>query len=554
MQLPGNPLNSNFGMSTYANLSTLVEDNFSLVDENTMIWEGELPFVEGNVFPTKAIQDRANRIKTNDALYRNDRFYEIFNTLFNFNDSQVDVVTKQPILRTTPNLPDYALITDTWVDNLASKEPSIDGTDEVRISGVSSLLGATNFGSTYQNIIRASIFKYGNQPVRIDCAEGGNPRVVTMPTKTWIPFVSPSDPTSIEVNCFFNIYEKQKQKYIEFILYHETVEKAGLIEKYTFYYGVGRGKNQSKTIGAQVDYQKDEAFGGAGVSPIVVFTGVNDGNSPYGIDQYSRWEASIVSSIKAFETVLVLLERSKEMIRVVPDSVTHRDEATGQTHYRQMGAIGIDTEEGRDASNYVHYAVPTIPLQQAIEAWKETMTRVSRDTDLAYSIFDTRILGANATGKAVKASMAKTETKGNTYITLLNYPTKQLISKMALAGGYDLPLNDFSVYINNGFIRDDETVVEMVHKRLGNGQASISLAKAIAIIDNIPMSEAQKYADELLGHPVQDTKDVEDTNAGGNSAVSNIRLEVSSQDTGINATPHKEPNKFYTHSDGDHHL
>ena len=84
----------------FSNIRYLVEDNFSVVPENTIIWEGELPFKEGDEFPTKFIQERANIFKTNEALYKCEAYDQIFDTIVNFNDYMRDAVTNYPIIKT----------------------------------------------------------------------------------------------------------------------------------------------------------------------------------------------------------------------------------------------------------------------------------------------------------------------------------------------------------------------------------------------------------------------------------------------------------------------
>ena len=530
----------------FNNINLLEEDNFSIVPPNTLIWEGELPFKENDVFPTPFIQERANIIKTNESLYKSERFQDIFSTLFNFNDFMVDAITNMQILRLIPYLPDFRSITDIWVDLISAKAPKIEGSDEKKVGDVATLVGSSNFAPTFQELVKHSLFMFGNAVCRVDRQIGGNARVVLMPLKTWIPFVSETDATSIDVNCFFNIYPIDKSNhYCEFILYHEGGDDAGKIEKYTFEY-----HKSGRKLGKLIDHVEDEAFDGAGVSPIVVFTGQKMGNTVYGEGQYRKWEPSITSSMRAYETILVLLERTKEINRVMPEGATFRDESTGVTYSRQTGSMQYDIEDKRNAQDYVHYATPEIKMKEANEAYKETLTRVSRDTDLSYTMFDTKELGSQMSGKALKTAMYRTELRAKSLSTLINNSAKQLVVKLALASGVEIDQSDFSLITESGFVHDEETLVEMINSRLGN-QVSLTLADAIARMDDVPLGEARRRANEILGIEPEETEETELTDTGDESVVAEVQLtNVSeSDDKVISGVNSKE--QIYLLSDGD---
>lgn len=520
----------------FSNIRYLVEDNFSVVPENTIIWEGELPFKEGDEFPTKFIQERANIFKTNEALYKCEAYDQIFDTIVNFNDYMRDAVTNYPILRVIPFLPDFRLVTDTWVDLLSAKCPKIDGSDTAKIRKVSSIVSNSNFAVAFQSAVRGSLIMYGNAVFRIDRQRGGNPKIVEMPIKSWIPFVNENDITTIDVNCFFNIYKRGGRYYCEFILYHED----GKIEKYTFEYD-----KQAKKLGKQINYETDEAFFGKGVSPIVVFTGFKIGNSVYGEDQYRKWESSIVSSMKAYETILVLLERCKEIFRVIPEGAAQTDQNTGITFMQQTGAIMYKNNENGKAPE-VNIIVPEVLMKEAIDGYKETVVRVSRDTDLSYTLFDTKELGTQMTGKALKTAMYRTELKAKSMSTLIINSAKMLVVKLALASGVDIDLSDFTLTAESGFVNDIETITEIVQKRNG-GAITLSVEDSIAILDDVSMVEAEARARQLRGEPPIEQDDLSNTDSGDASMVSDVGLTHQStmDDKPISNDKNGQPLRFY---------
>jgi hypothetical protein len=497
-----------------SNITLLTEDDFSVVPENTYIWDGELPFKEGDTFPTPFIQERANVFKTNRELYRN-RFDGIFDMLFTANDFLQDPITNQQITRLMPNLPDYRIVTDTWVDLLAAKPPKIDGGDTNLISRVSSIVGMSNFPTAYQSIIRESLIMYGNSVVRVDRQSGGNPKIVPMPLKTWIPFVNENDLTAIDVNCFFNIFKDKESgnELCEFILYHED----GKVEKITFEYS-----SSARTLGKELDREDGQAFGGKGVSPIVVFAGSTLGNTVYGEDAYKAWEAAIASSIRAYGAILKLIERAMEIYRVLPEGASQRDEQTGITYVARTGVVLY--RKLSEGAPEVKVVVPEVRMAEVISAYKETLVRLSRDTGLSYAIFDTKELGTQMSAKALKTTMYRTELSAKSKSTTILMSTKMLIMKLALAGGVEIGVSDFALLTESGFVQDIETLTDLVQKRNG-GAVTLGVEDSISRLDDLPMSEAMASARALRGEPqVDNTEESSTTDSGGDSDVSEVSL------------------------------
>ena len=60
--------NKGLGVSLNDNLQWIEEDNFSIVDDDTDIWTGELPYKTGTKFPTSDILERAMISKTNKLI------------------------------------------------------------------------------------------------------------------------------------------------------------------------------------------------------------------------------------------------------------------------------------------------------------------------------------------------------------------------------------------------------------------------------------------------------------------------------------------------------
>lgn len=496
------------------NINIQTEDNFGIVPDGTYIWdEDTFYFKTGDTFPDGYLQNRANIYKTNQMLYKT-KLDEIYPEVFAWNDMMRDPMTNQQIIILTNRLADYKSCTEAWVDLLAAKPPRIDGQDSVKILKTSNILSNSNFADAYRSSVRGALFMYGNKVLRVDKLNGGNVKAVEIPVKCWIPFVNKNDITTIEVNVIFNIFKDSNNKYFcEFVCYYED----GRIKKYTFEYNFG-----AKALGElieETDYE--EAFNGAGISPIVVFTGYNIDGEVYGCELYSDWDAAIASCMRAYQAMMQMIERAKEITRVFPDGATKTDDDMGITYINQTGVMAYKDIEHPPQ---VDYKIPVVNMEPVIAAYNEALERLSRDTCLSTTFFNTAELKSNTSGETLKASMYRTELHSKSLCTLLLRSLKQLICKMALAADIELHMDEFDVIQFNGFVQDLKQQMEILQARLGsaNNIKTMSEADAIAEYDDVPMSVAVKRAQELKGKVINENEDnTGNTDSGNESTVTN---------------------------------
>ena len=471
-------MNLNFAIvngNSETNYQELQETNFSIYNEVDNIYDGVFPYKQGDTFPTKTIQQRANKYKTNKYLYAC-KYSEIYPNLINFMDVYKKPLSNWPILQVLPNRPDYREITETNVDLLAAKSPKVDGDFEV--DKLNKILSTSNFTSACQDIIRNCI-RYGNSVKRISFTEKGL-KLVEMPVKCWEPWVNKDDNTEIECNLFFNIYSQNKRKFVEFVSYL----KDGTIEKRRFEY-------LDNKLGSLVEEVIDKPFD---VSPIVVFTGYSLEGSVLGEALYKYWEASIAASIRAFGVILQLLERTKDITKIMPEGAAQRDEVSGVTY-----DSGSDTILYKDPTNpvKVEYVSPTLMITEAISIYELSLKRLSRDTSLSFSMYDTKELGSNASGKSLKMSMYKTELRATTFKTSIIGTLKEMIYKITQFCDIAGDCSGLTVTWESGFIQDDEELTNIVNSRNG-GVPTLSLEDSIAILDDLTPSEAKKKAEGIL--------------------------------------------------------
>lgn len=471
-----------------------------MTPDNVEIWRGEFPLGKGDKIPEHVLK-RANEYLTNVSLYKNE-FEGILDYVFSWSDMARENTSTQSNFAIIATLPNFYIITESKVDLLAAKIPRIDAASDdkalnQKITETSSIVVNSNLHQTWQDVIRSAYSMFGNKIVRVSKLGDGGLKVVDMPLKCWIPFVNEEDTSTIEVNCFFNIYSVKQKNYIEFILYYET----GKIQKYTFEY-IGDGGNGA--LGEQVgEIEEDEAFNGAGVSPIVVFRGDCQGNGLFGESQYKYWSAAISNCIRSYEAIGILVERAKEVIRVLPEGAGRTNPDTDITYMEDSGRILYKGTEAPQVS-IVMAAELKGAMDSAIEAYKQSLNRLCMDTGLPITYFDPRELGSTISGKSLKASMFRSELQATRVTSNFEYDLKRLIVKMALAENIEISINDFNIIIESGFVQDDEEANKIIQGRVG-GLPTMSVADAIAALDGVPQAIANQRAAELQGIKIDDT-------------------------------------------------
>lgn len=505
------------GVERFSNIEQLTEDNFNITPENVDIWRGDIPYKTGDVFPPENVKNRANEYLTNKQLYKN-RLNGVLDNVFSWSDYQMNPITNWPNLAICADLPDWYTCTESWVSILASTAPTLETSIDVddvnfsetadKLRKLSVILKNTNFAEVWQDIVRLAYVVYGNKVVRVSKTKDGIAKIDNMPVKCWIPFINESNMNSIECNLFFNIFHDDSDNIdkVEFIAYVED----GTIIKKTFKYLDGH-------LGEQIG---DTEFGMCGEgentgSPIVVFKGFNMEGSVFGESQFKYWDASIASAMRNFEAMGVLVEQAKEIIRLIPDGATKHDDFIGVTYQNRTGAIAYTDLEHPPI---VEYKKVTIQLDQVLNAYKESIGRVSRDTGLPATFFDTRDIKVVGSGVALKQFMYRTEIIGNSIASNFQGSLKKLVSKIADASGLDINDTVFDVKINNTAIMVDETTkANTIMSRVGN-VPTMELYDAIKQLDNVSIDLAVKRAAKLKGIKVEniDESVVDDDNSGEN--------------------------------------
>lgn len=471
-------------ISSMSNISLVSEDNWNITPCGADVWYGKLPFKTGDSFPTSSIEERAMISKTNHLIYNNniDDIYSNIISVF----PELDPMYGWQIREIVTNLPYFNNATKSWVGLVAGSTPLVDASDDYA-DALSEIVDNSNFASIIQEEV-ASRFTDVISAYRVDVDPNGNPVIIKIEPKNLICFVNKDIPNFIEVTVVFSIYSLDGYDYIDFVEYHYD----GLIRKHTFYYS-------GNTIGAPVrDPIEEMAFGGSfKSSPVVVFKHNAQGNSVYGTDQYRYWYPSMLAGMRELQNILRLGERTRELIRKVPESSINKNPVDGSSTFFNRGTIAY--KDGLDHSPDIEYVVPEIRMDEAVRALDHAIKQIAIDTQLGISFFNPEALGSNLSADSIRATMYPARLEAQRIVTEMKPSVKELILKLGFLGNLDLKLSDISVEFYDGFPKDELNDIKTVQLRLESSTPSITLEDAIMKLDRVPLRIARQKASEIRG-------------------------------------------------------
>lgn len=463
------------------NIITVQEDNWSISPSKSDIWYGELPYKEGDVFPTEEIKDRACISKTNRMIYDND-VDTIYNNIISV-FPEIDPMYGWQIREIVTNLPYYKNATNGWVSLIAASAPLVDSNEDYA-EQLSQIVEDSNFADIIQTEVR-SRFLDVISAYRIDINPLGKPHITCIDTKNLIVFVDKDIPSFIRVVVVFSIYNNEEGQFIDFVEYHFD----GKIVKKTFNYSDG-------AIGSLVSTDENVAFDGKyKASPVVVFQHNTNGNDVYGTDQYRYWTPSMLAGMRELQNVLRLAERTREMIRKVPDSAVQKNEVDGSSVFFNKGTVSY--KDNLEKSPDIEYVVPEIRMEEAVKALETAIKQIGIDTQLGLAFYDPSVLGSRISADSIKASMFSTVAEAKRMTTEMLSSVKELVVRLGYTAGLNVTPNKISITFYDGFPEDETEIVKMVQSRLDPNNQSITLEDAIMKIDKIPLRIAREKANEI---------------------------------------------------------
>jgi hypothetical protein len=494
------------------NISYAKETNFSLLNTDTDIWEGELPYKPGSEFPTNSIKERANKLKTARLLFYNDS-ETIFESLINI-FPEIDPTTGWQIREIVANLPQFKNCINSWVGVLVGKMPIIDCRNNQYDLVVSKVLDSSNL-TEFVLTEATNLFLEDTSVYKISESLSGKPHISYIDSKNVVLFVNKNNIDEVEVVVVFNINNTENK--IEFIEYHYD----GIIVKRVFDYYDGKiGDEHINEFESEMWLESKKS------SPIIVFTHNKIGNNVYGRSVLEDWSTSIVTAERELQNVFRLGERLREVIRKVPESSIKRDSVTGGSMFFNRGTVSYP--DGIENTPDIAYVVPDVPIDKALSAFERAIKNISIDTKLGSVFFDIEKMGSNLSAKSIEAALYPTKIEAlRIQNSVKNYMVETVL-KLCLSCGVDLEQSDINFEWSDSFPKDIKEFTEAIMLRLNSRIPTISMSDAIMKLDGVSNRVAIQKANEILN--IKNESKVENFEAT-NIANNSVTNEVDNQDS-----------------------
>jgi hypothetical protein len=503
---------SNIMNNIGGNISYAKETNFSLLNTDTDIWEGELPYKPGSEFPTNSIKERANKLKTARLLFYNDS-ETIFESLINI-FPEIDPTTGWQIREIVANLPQFKNCINSWVGVLVGKMPIIDCRNNQYDLVVSKVLDSSNL-TEFVLTEATNLFLEDTSVYKISESLSGKPHISYIDSKNVVLFVNKNNIDEVEVVVVFNINNTENK--IEFIEYHYD----GIIVKRVFDYYDGKiGDEHINEFESEMWLESKKS------SPIIVFTHNKIGNNVYGRSVLEDWSTSIVTAERELQNVFRLGERLREVIRKVPESSIKRDSVTGGSMFFNRGTVSYP--DGIENTPDIAYVVPDVPIDKALNAFERAIKNISIDTKLGSVFFDIEKMGSNLSAKSIEAALYPTKIEALRIQNSVKTYMVETVLKLCLSCGVDLEQSDINFEWSDSFPKDIKEFTEAIMLRLNSKIPTISMSDAIMKLDGVSNRVAIQKANEILN--IKNESKVENFEAT-NIANNSVTNEVDNQDS-----------------------
>lgn len=427
--------NQQNNLSTYNGIKLLKETNFSTSNTDIPMWtEADgLPIKPGDQFPTQDMQRRANINMTMDALVSGDLADTLSNFIYTWPD--LDPITNRRVSSVVASLPLFNTIMRDWELLLHS---CIKG---VRVNGEDRPLLFTALDKILTDVIENK-FTCCDRLLTI-YADGNKPLVKLYSDKNI--FVC-RDEQDNNIYSLTNIFKDASDKaYLEVISFMPN----NTCLRNLFEYGRGRVgiqlvENEPIDTKADVHFERNGA-----------------GHGTYGQPILGGTIAASLGAIRAFSTLTLLVEKKREVIRVVPDSSIETDEWSGMSAYVGGGTISYkDNNPDTTPNNHdVKFVVPEMNFKEAIDALDTMLKQVSIYSNLSGVILGYQTIGGNASGQAIAESCLPTMIAAAGYLRELKAELTHVVKEMLRVTGEEVHTSEIEIVVTS----PSQVLVEMIN-------------------------------------------------------------------------------------------
>lgn len=411
--------NSQNNESLFNGIKLLKEQNFSTSNTDVPLWQDDLPLKEGDTFPARDMQRRANINKTMDALISGDLADTLQNFIYTWPD--LDPTTNRKVSRIVASLPLFTTVVNTWElllhhciagvqvrgeENHALWKLLNDKIDDIIIN---KFCACDRLVVSYANDTEAVTKIYSDKNI----------------------YLTRNDKDEL-ILSLTNIYTDEDNKsYLEVITFLDD----GCLRN-VFEYGSSR-VGRRVVINEHVDSRASAHF-------------EKNGNTrtTYGQPLIGGLLPSVLGAVRAFSLVTLLTEKKREVIRVVPESQIQVDEFTGASAYVGGGTVAYN-ENNPDTSEHNHdvtFVTPSLAINEALDILEKMLRQVSMYSGLSGVILGYQEISGNLAARAIAQSSLSTIINATGYIDELTKELKLIAANtLRIAGDTEITEDDITI-------------------------------------------------------------------------------------------------------------
>lgn len=411
--------NSQNNESLFNGIKLLKEQNFSTSNTDVPLWQDDIPLQEGDTFPTKDMQRRANINKTMDALISGDLAETLQNFIYTWPD--LDPTTNRKVSRIVASLPLFSTIVNTWKLLLhhCFNGVAVRGSEDIILWKlldnklddiiINKFCACDRLVVNYYEDAETSLRVYSDKNIYL--ARNSKDELILSLTniytdennKSYLEVI-----TFLDSYCLRNVFEYGSSKIGRRVVINEHIESR-----------------------ASAHFEKN-----------------GSARTTYGQPLIGSLLPSILGTVRAFSLVTLLVEKKREVIRVVPESQIQVDEFTGASAYVGGGTVAYN-ENNPDTSEHNHdvtFVTPTLAITEALDTLDKMLRQVSIYSGLSGVVLGYQEISGNLAAKAITQSSVSTIINAIGYIDELKVElTDVAVSMLKNAGNEAVTADDVEI-------------------------------------------------------------------------------------------------------------
>ena len=437
-------------LDKFCGITLLDEENYSTGRIDVEYWDGEIknfPLKPGTTFPNNQHKFRSNINKTMQALIQGELKDALEEYVTNF--PTLDPLTNKKISTIIANLYTFQLVLRTWRQLIKPiyKGVKVNGEDRPdlfeKIPFNESIAGKfTNCDNLYL------AYKSGNES-KVRVLSDKNIYLVRNKADNLIPSIT---------NVYNNIDGETRLEVVT--LYDDVTYR----QEYEYNNGKVGNKLSVQTLDSN-NYM------------IYIQNGENTAEVSFGRPEMSNCITPTIALIRAFNTLCMLIEKKREVLRVVPDSAITKDVITGAAVYQTGGTLPYSTQnpETIKDNHTVEFKTPDLKLEELLKSFDVLLDQLSLYSGLSPLLLGTKSVSGNLSGRALLTSCAPTLILLKGYTNDFNNLFKNIIAMLCKLDNKEVELKDIEL---------DVDTPDAVLYNIVNGLSSISEDKQPKQLNN----------------------------------------------------------------------